>query len=34
MSVSGVGSVLDQYQIKQDSTQKKELGKNGPILIK
>ena len=28
MSVSGVGSVLDQYQIKQDSTQKKELGKN------
>ena len=28
MSVSGVSSVLDQYQIQQDSTQKKELGKN------
>jgi len=28
MSVSGVSSVLDQYQIKQETTQKKELGKN------
>jgi len=28
MSVSGVSSVLDQYQIKQDTTQKKDLGKN------
>ncbi|WP_068825981.1 flagellar hook assembly protein FlgD [Pseudomonas sp. BMS12] len=28
MSVSGVSSVLDQYQIKQDSTQNKDLGKN------
>jgi flagellar basal-body rod modification protein FlgD len=27
-TVSGVGSALDQYQIKQDSTQNKELGKN------
>ncbi|SIR83178.1 flagellar basal-body rod modification protein FlgD [Aquipseudomonas alcaligenes] len=28
MSVSGVSSVLDQYQIKQETTQKKDLGKN------
>lgn len=28
MSVSGVSSALDQYQIKQDTTQNKELGKN------
>ena len=28
MSVSGVSSALDQYQIKQDTTQKKDLGKN------
>ncbi|NMY41316.1 flagellar hook assembly protein FlgD [Pseudomonas sp. WS 5013] len=28
MSVSGVSSVLEQYQIKQDTTQKKDLGKN------
>lgn len=28
MSVSGVSSVLDQYQIQQDTTQNKELGKN------
>lgn len=28
MSVSGVSSVLDQYQIKQEAGQKKELGKN------
>jgi flagellar basal-body rod modification protein FlgD len=28
MSVSGVSSVLEQYQIQQDTTQKKELGKN------
>lgn len=27
-TVSGVSSALDQYQIKQDSTQNKELGKN------
>ena len=27
-TVSGTSSVLDQYQIKQDSTQNKELGKN------
>ncbi len=27
-SVSGVGSALDQYQIKNDSSQSKELGKN------
>lgn len=27
-TVSGTGSVLDQYQIKQDTTQNKELGKN------
>ncbi len=28
MSVSGVSSALEQYQIKQDTTQKKDLGKN------
>ncbi|MDD0843891.1 flagellar hook assembly protein FlgD [Pseudomonas sp. Gutcm_11s] len=28
MSVSGVSSALDQYQIQQDTTQNKELGKN------
>ncbi|AMR66904.1 flagellar hook assembly protein FlgD [Aquipseudomonas alcaligenes] len=28
MSVSGVSSVLDQYQIKQETAQDKELGKN------
>ncbi|MDX5373863.1 MAG: flagellar hook assembly protein FlgD [Pseudomonadaceae bacterium] len=28
MSVSGVSSALEQYQIKQDTTQNKELGKN------
>lgn len=28
MSVSGVSSALDQYQIKQDTTQNKDLGKN------
>lgn len=28
MSVSGVSSVLDQYQIQQDTTQNKDLGKN------
>jgi len=28
MSVSGVGSVLDQYQIKQQTGQSKDLGKN------
>lgn len=28
MSVSGVSSVLEQYQIKQDTTQNKDLGKN------
>ena len=27
-TVSGTSSVLDQYQIKQETTQKKELGKN------
>lgn len=27
-TVSGTSSVLDQYQIKQDTTQNKELGKN------
>lgn len=27
-TVSGAGSVLDQYQMKQDTTQNKELGKN------
>lgn len=27
-TVSGTSSVLDQYQIKQDTTQNKDLGKN------